>query len=322
MPGLTEVMLHTGQHFDEDMSDVFFRELGIAPPHYQLNINGGRHGEMTGRMLIEIEAILVDEQPNIVLLYGDTNSTLAGALAASKLHLPIAHVEAGVRSFNRRMPEEINRILTDRVSTWLFCPTHAALTNLAHEGIASGVHHVGDVMYDAALDAVRLARVESRILRGLDLAPGGYSLATVHRPDNTDTREALARVLAYLQNAARERPIVLPLHPRTRAAAKRLGLTFDGLMVIPPVGYLDMAQLLENCATVFTDSGGVQKEAYFHRKPCITMRKETEWVETVDAGWNRLWGSDASSTTRRDIPEYGHGDAADRICAVLVGASD
>jgi UDP-GlcNAc3NAcA epimerase len=318
----TEIMLHTGQHFDDDMSDIFFRELGIPHPSYHLAINGGLHGEMTGRMLVEIEAVLVEEKPDVVLLYGDTNSTLAGALAAAKLHLPIAHVEAGLRSFNREMPEETNRVLTDHVSTWLFCPTSAALANLAREGITAGVHHVGDVMYDAALDAVRRARTESRIVKTLSLAPGGYALATVHRPDNTDTRQALVRVLEYLRHAARDRPIVFPLHPRTRAAAGRFGLNFEGLMVIPPVGYLDMAQLLENCDIVFTDSGGLQKEAYFHRKPCITLRKETEWIETLNAGWNRLWISDTSFIARTDIPEYGDGHAARKICALLAEAPE
>lgn len=318
-PDLTETMLHTGQHFDEDMSDVFFRELGIPHPQHRLNINGGLHGEMTGRMLVEIEAALLKEEPDVVLVYGDTNSTLAGALAAAKLHIPIAHVEAGLRSFNRQMPEEINRILTDHVSTWLFCPTNAAVANLSYEGITTGVYHVGDVMYDATLDAARRARVESRILQKLSLTPGSYALATVHRADNTDRQEALARVLAYLREAARLRPIVLPLHPRTRAAADRFGLNFDGLLVIPPVSYLDMAQLLENCASVFTDSGGLQKEAYFHRKACITLRSETEWVETLDAGWNRLWISDTCLPSRSDIPDYGQGDAARKICAVLAG---
>jgi len=319
-PGLSEIMLHTGQHFDENMSDIFFRELGIPHPQYRLNINGGFHGEMTGRMLADIEAVLLKERPAIVLVYGDTNSTLAGALAAAKLHLPIAHVEAGLRSFNRRMPEETNRILTDHVSTWLFCPTHAAVANLRSEGITAGVLHVGDVMYDAALDASRRARAESHIVEQLSLVPGGYALATVHRADNTDTPEALAKVLAYLRTEASKRPVVLPLHPRTRAAASRFNLDFDGLMTIPPVSYLNMAQLLENCDSVFTDSGGLQKEAYFHRKPCVTLRTDTEWVETVDAGWNRLWTSEAPSASRIDIPEYGDGDAAQRIATVLAEA--
>lgn len=320
MPGLSEIMLHTGQHFDEDMSEVFFRELGIPQPQYRLNINGGLHGEMTGRMLAEIEAVLLKERPAIVLVYGDTNSTLAGALAAAKLHLPIAHVEAGLRSFNRRMPEETNRVLTDHVSTWLFCPTHAAVANLSSEGITTGVLHVGDVMYDAALDASRRAHTDSHIVEQLSLVPGGYALATVHRADNTDTPEALAKVLAYLRTEALKRPVVLPLHPRTRAAASRFNLDFDGLMAIRPVSYLDMAQLLENCDGVFTDSGGLQKEAYFHRKSCVTLRTDTEWVETVAAGWNRLWTSEASSASRIDIPEYGEGEAAKRIATVLVEA--
>lgn len=318
-PGLTEAMLHTGQHFSEDMSDIFFRELGIPNPQYHLNINGGHHGEMTGRMLAGIESVLIKENPDIVLVYGDTNSTLAGALAAVKLHIPVAHVEAGLRSFNRAMAEEINRILTDHVSRWLFCPTQAAVANLTREGITSGVEHVGDVMYDAAVDASRRACSESHILHSLSLASGDYALATVHRAENTDTKENLSRVLTYLRKHSRERPIVLPLHPRTRAAAERFGLNFDGLIVIAPVSYLEMAQLLENCERVFTDSGGLQKEAYFHRKPCITLRNETEWVETVEAGWNQLWTSTTPSPARREIVEYGRGDAARRICARLSG---
>lgn len=314
-------MLHTGQHFDEDMSEIFFRELGIPRPQHHLNINGGLHGEMTGRMLTEIEAILIKEKPDVVLVYGDTNSTLAGALSAAKLNIPIAHVEAGLRSFNRKMPEELNRILTDHVSTWLFCPTHAGIANLTREGITAGVFHVGDVMYDATLDASRLACVESHILDELSLTPGSYALATVHRAENTDTQEALAKVLGYLREATHKHPIVLPLHPRTRAAAGRFDLDFDGLIVIPPVSYLDMAQLLANCDSVFTDSGGLQKEAYFHRKPCITLRSETEWIETLDAGWNRLWTSEVASSSRNEILQYGQGDAAHKICAVLAGTS-
>jgi len=314
--GVVEVMAHTGQHFDPEMSEVFFRELGIPAPAHQLDVHGGGHGQMTGRMLEKLEAVMQAEAPDRVLVYGDTNSTLAGALAAAKLLIPVAHVEAGLRSFNRAMPEEVNRVLTDHVSDLLFCPTRAAIDNLKNEGISDGVHQVGDVMYDATIDATRRARTESQILADLGLDAGGYSLATVHRAENTDKAAQLARVLDYLRARAAERPVVLPLHPRTRQAAMRFGLDLDGLRVIEPVGYLDMAALLDGCVEVLTDSGGVQKEAYFHRKPCVTLRSETEWVETVEAGWNRLWqGPDYAA--RRDIADYGDGRAAYRIVELL-----
>ena len=313
-----EILVHTGQHFDPHMSDVFFQELSIPKPDYHLGISGGRHGEMTGSMLGAIEAVLVETAPDGVLVYGDTNSTLAGALAAAKLNIPVAHVEAGLRSFNRRMPEEINRVLTDHVSAWLFCPTRAALKNLAAEGITCGVHHVGDVMYDAALDAGEKARERVDLLGRLGLEHGGFVLATVHRAENTDDPGRLAAVLHHLRSLAAERPVVLPLHPRTSAAAKHYGMVFDGLTVIDPVGYLEMAGLLDACAEVYTDSGGVQKEAYFHRKPCTTLRDETEWVETVEAGWNRLWRGADFVTPRREIDEYGDGHAADAILDLIL----
>jgi len=318
-PALDETMLHTGQHFDDNMSDVFFRELGIPAPRYHLGVHGGAHGDMTGRMLSGIEAVLTDEKPDVVLVYGDTNSTLAGALAAAKLHIPVAHVEAGLRSFNRRMPEEINRVLTDHMSTWLLCPTNAAVAQLAKESITRGVHHVGDVMYDASLDAARRAERESSILDRLGITAGGYALATLHRAENTDTGAALSRAVDFLQTVHAQQPVVIPLHPRTRAALDRFGLSLHGLTVVDPVGYLDMVQLLHGCTQVFTDSGGLQKEAYFHRKPCVTMRDETEWTETIAAGWNRLWSVEAFVTPRREIEDYGAGEAAKEICAVLAG---
>ncbi|MGE5477080.1 MAG: non-hydrolyzing UDP-N-acetylglucosamine 2-epimerase [Bacteroidales bacterium] len=319
-PGMTEVMVHTGQHFDANMSDVFFRELGIPQPSHNLEVHGGGHGQMTGRMLEGIERVLQEEKPDWMLVYGDTNSTIAGALAAAKLHIPVAHVEAGLRSFNRRMPEEVNRVLTDHVSAQLFCPTKAAVDNLAAEGIVDGVHQVGDVMYDATLDAIRRAKVESTILETLGVAPGSYVLATIHRAENTDTAEHLGTVFDYLRAQAGGLPVILPLHPRTRGAAERFGLSLDGLRVIDPVGYLDMARLLDGCVMVLTDSGGVQKEAYFHRKPCVTLRDETEWVETVEAGWNRLWKGAEYQQPRRDITEYGDGRAAHAILSLLQSA--
>jgi UDP-GlcNAc3NAcA epimerase len=314
--GLTEVMVHTGQHFDADMSDIFFDELDIPAPAHRLEIHGGGHGEMTGRMLGAIESVLMAEKPDWVVVYGDTNSTLAGALAAAKLHIPIAHVEAGLRSFNRRMPEEVNRVLTDHISTLHLCPTQAAIDSLAREGIRDGVHHIGDVMYDATLFATRRAEKSSNTLNELKLRHKQYGVATVHRPDNTDSPERLQFVIDYLRTQAAILPIVFPLHPRTRQSAERLGIAFDGLTMISPVGYLDMAKLLHGASAVFTDSGGLQKEAYFHRVPCVTMRDETEWTETVDHGWNRLWkGPDF--VARRDIDEYGDGRAAFRIAELL-----
>lgn len=314
---LAEVMIHTGQHFDAEMSDVFFDELDIAPPKHRLDIHGGGHGDMTGRMLSAIEPIMIAEKPDWVVVYGDTNSTLAGALVAAKLHIPIAHVEAGLRSFNRRMPEEINRVLTDHVSTLQFCPTKQAIENLSLEGIRTGVHHVGDVMYDAALFAKEQAASRPSILSRLSVKAGRYALATVHRAENTDHPRRLREIVDYLSNISKDRVVVLPLHPRTRQSVARAGVSLDGLHVIDPVGYLDMATLLAGAESVITDSGGVQKEAYFHRVPCITLRDETEWVETITHGWNRLWkGPDF--VTRREIDEYGDGRAAHRIAEILV----
>jgi UDP-GlcNAc3NAcA epimerase len=311
-----EILAHTGQHFDESMSEVFFRELGMGAPAVNLDVHGGSHGDMTGRMLAALEQQLLAQQPDWVLVYGDTNSTLAGALAAAKLHIPIAHVEAGLRSFNRRMPEEINRVLTDHVSDVLLCPTSQAVTNLAREGIASGVHVVGDVMYDAALAAVARARTESTILERFGLEPDTYAVATLHRAENVDSADTLSEMLAYLIVEAGRQQIVFPVHPRTAAAMKRFGLDAGPLRVCPPLGYLDMTQLVASCTTVFTDSGGLQKEAYFHRKPCVTMRNETEWVETIACGWNRLWRT-PSYGERRAIADYGDGRAAQRIVEIL-----
>jgi UDP-GlcNAc3NAcA epimerase len=312
---LREVIVHTGQHFDPGMSGVFFAELGLRQPDHNLKINGGSHGEMTGRMIVALEEVMQAERPSAVLVYGDTNSTLAGAIAAAKLFIPIAHVEAGLRSF-RPMQEEINRVVTDRVSRWLFCPTQTAVNNLAAEGIRDGVHAVGDVMYDATMAMIERARSGSSIVERLDLKPGSYDVATVHRAENTESADALAQVIAYLVDAAREVPVVLPLHPRTRQAADRFRIDLSALRVIEPVGFLDMTALLANCRRVLTDSGGLQKEAYFHRKPCVTLRDSTEWVETVEAGWNRLWrGPDYAP--RREIDAYGDGRASSRIAQIL-----
>jgi UDP-GlcNAc3NAcA epimerase len=314
--GLEEIMIHTGQHFDANMSDIFFRELGIAPPAYRFDIHGGHHGAMTGRMLAAIEDVLLKEAPDAVLIYGDTNSTLAGALAAAKLHIPVVHVEAGLRSYNRAMPEEINRVMADHLSAVLLCPTTTAIGNLAKEGIRNGVHNVGDLMFDATVMAAKLAEQHATVLKDLNLTPRSYSVATVHRAENTDDPEKLALIVRYLRE--QKHPIVLPLHPRTREAAQAAGIDFakSNIRLVEPLGYLDMCQLVHSAAAVFTDSGGLQKEAYFHRVPCVTLRNETEWVETIDAGWNRLWTVDTYKP-RRDIAEYGDGHAAQKIVDIL-----
>jgi UDP-GlcNAc3NAcA epimerase len=313
--GLAEILVHTGQHFDPDMSQIFFDELHIAQPRINLGIHGGRQGEMTGTMLAGIEEVILAEKPDLVLVAGDTNSTLAGALAAAQLHVPVAHIEAGLRSFNRRMPEEINRVLTDHVSALLFCPTETAVSNLRNEGIVEGVHDVGDVMYDAALFAAARAQ-RATVLDRLGIAGKRYAVATVHRAENTDEREALTEIVTYLQERARDHAVVFPIHPRTRKRLMAWGLALDGLIDCEPVGYFDMHCLLKSAVTVFTDSGGLQKEAYFHRVPCVTLRSETEWVETVAAGWNRLWkGPDYAP--RREMAPYGDGRAADKTVAIV-----
>ncbi len=313
--------IHTGQHFDENMSGVFFRELGLPKPAYQLDIHGGPHGQMTGRMTEAIEAILMGDRPDAVLVYGDTNSTLAGGLAAVKLHIPVIHVEAGLRSFNRNMPEEINRVLVDHISSVLLCPTSAAVENLRNEGISAGVHQVGDLMYDATLKLTPIAVKHSRILEELSLQPKSYGVATLHRAENTDSPEALRKAIDFLAHLSGDIPLVLPLHPRTRQALARAGISVaaDRLKLIDPVGYFDMHVLLSNANIVATDSGGVQKEAYFHKVPCVTLRSETEWVETIDNGWNRLWSQD-EYRPRREIREYGTGDTAKRILEILRSA--
>ena len=313
-----EVLIHTGQHFDDNMSDIFFTELRIPPPRYHFAIHGGSHGTMTARMLEEIEDVLLQEKPDAVVVYGDTNSTLAGALAAAKLHIPLVHIEAGLRSFDKRMPEEINRVVADHLGDVLICPTRTAIDNLAREGITRGVHLAGDLMYDAMRIATPVAERISKILETLGLAPGTYGVATIHRASNTDDPAALARALDFIAQEARQRPIVFPLHPRTLAAANAAGLALEhpGVRVIAPLGYLDMCRLLHHASVVLTDSGGVQKEAYFHRVPCVTLRDRTEWTETIECGWNRLWHVDGYRE-RRDIKDYGDGNAAAEIVAIL-----
>ncbi len=311
-PDLTEVLVHTGQHFDENMSAVFFTELDITTPAYNLGVHGGGHGAMTGRMMAALEEVVVGSRPDAVLVYGDTNSTLAGALVAAKLHIPLAHVEAGLRSRNRKMPEEINRIVVDHLSDLLFCPTSHSVENLTSEGITRGVHKVGDIMLDATLHQRELALERSTILARLGLAPGAFALCTVHRAENTDDRDRLDRIMRFLEQEAESRPIVFPVHPRTRAELDRLAHRLRGITLIDPVGVLDMHRLLAGASVVYTDSGGLQKEAYFHRVPCVTLRDETEWIETITHGWNRLWTGPAY-LPRREIDEYGDGNAGRRI---------
>jgi len=331
-PGaLEEVMVHTGQHYDPNMSQVFFDELEIPAPRYNLEVSGGGHGAMTGRMLEGIEHILLDEKPDWVLIYGDTNSTLAGALAAAKLHIPVAHVEAGLRSFNMRMPEEINRILADRVSSLLLCPTVVAVDNLAREGVTQGVHNVGDVMYDVALYFRERARAGSGILKALGLTEKAFALATCHRAENTDDPVRLEGIVSALAQIASDVPVVLPLHPRTRKLLQQFGLEhyLAALTVVEPLSFLDMVALEQAAKVILTDSGGVQKEAFFYHVPCITMRDETEWVETVELGWNRLVGAErarileayaALAAGSADVSgrPYGDGRAAKHILALLM----
>lgn len=330
--GLEEVVVHTGQHFDVNMSDVFFSELGMAKPAYQLGIHGGSHGAMTGRMLAEVERVLLAEKPDVVLVYGDTNSTLAGALAAIKLHVPVAHVEAGLRSFNMAMPEEINRILTDRISRWLFAPTEAAVQHLVREGInESQIISVGDVMFDAVLHHGARVNAEGGLLERLDLRAKDYLLATIHRAENTDDPVRLTAIVGALCEISKALQVVWPLHPRTRNVLIKLGLfssLSQAVRVIDPVGYFGMLQLEKYSALIATDSGGVQKEAFFHRVPCVTLRNETEWTELVDAGWNTLVPTVSKdfikeqvfkslNTRGQDIQPYGSGKSSSLIVANL-----
>jgi UDP-GlcNAc3NAcA epimerase len=313
-----EVLVHTGQHFDDNMSSIFFSELNIAPPRHHFAVSNASHGAMTGEMLQAIEGVLLSEKPSSVIVYGDTNSTLAGALAATKLGIPLVHIEAGLRSFDKSMPEEINRVVTDHISDILFCPTRVAVDNLEREGITGGVHLVGDLMYDATLIATPIAERASTILEDLELKAGRYGVLTLHRAANTDDAAALSRLLDYAADQARGVPIVFPIHPRTLAAASKAGIdpVRPGIRVIEPLGYLDMCKLVHHASFVLTDSGGLQKEAYFHRVPCVTLRRETEWTETVACGWNRLWET-ADYQPRRGIADYGDGNAAQEILEVV-----
>ncbi|MCP5331057.1 MAG: UDP-N-acetylglucosamine 2-epimerase (non-hydrolyzing) [Pseudomonadales bacterium] len=329
---LKETLVHTGQHFDNNMSEVFFEELGIPKPDHWLNIHGGGHGEMTGRMLAKVEEVLLTEGPDLVMVYGDTNSTLAGALAAVKLNIPVAHVEAGLRSFNMNMPEEINRILTDRISSWLFAPTAASNAHLLREGLAnSHIEEVGDVMYDVALHYGRKVNASGQVLEKLNLNPRSYVLATVHRAENTNQLHRLLAIVDGLEMVAQSIPVVWALHPRTRTVLQKMGRLSElsrKVCVIDPVGYLDMVQLEKYAAVIATDSGGVQKEAFFYQVPCVTLRDETEWIELLTSGWNRLVPPVSSYSIHdailsalgakgEKIQPYGDGNAAQKIVRAL-----
>lgn len=324
--GVNEIIIHTGQHFDSLMSDIFFQDLDLPQPHYHLNIHSLNHGAMTGRMMEKIEEILLQEPPDWVCVYGDTNSTLAGAMVAAKLHIPLAHIEAGLRSYNRQMPEEVNRVVTDHLSQLLFTPTPLAVQCLQQEGISQGVHLVGDVMMDAILKYQLKAKQTSDILAKYQLSPNNFYLATIHRPSNTDDIHRLSSILESFTKL--DFPVVFPIHPRTQSQINKMDLTHylatDSIMAIPPVSYLDMVMLESACSGIITDSGGIQKEAYILRRPCFTLRNETEWKETVEVGWNQLVQPEnlseaiANFTQPSECPPlYGNGDAATKIANIL-----
>lgn len=325
-----EIVIHTGQHYDYEMDKIFFEQLNIPKPDYYLEVGSGTHGYQTGEMLKRIEKVLLKENPDLVLVYGDTNSTLAGALAAAKLHIKVAHIEAGLRSFDKKMPEEVNRVLTDHISNFLFAPTETAVKNLHNEGIKEGVYLTGDVMYDALLYNIKIARKNSNILKELGLKSKEYLLATVHRAENTDNRKNLENIIeAFIESGEL---IVFPAHPRTQKYLKAYKLLkklekAGNVLLIPPVGYLDMLVLEENARKILTDSGGVQKEAYFLKVPCITLRERTEWVETVEDGWNILVGADKEkilNAIREFNPngkvyiyKFGDGNSSKKVARIL-----
>lgn len=320
-----EILVHTGQHYDYLMSQTFFDELGIPAPDYNLEVGSGSHARQTAEILVRFEEIVQKEKPDIVIVRGDTNSTLAGALVASKLHIPAIHIEAGERSFDRRMPEEVNRLVADQLSSAYFCVSQTAVRQLAREGITENVFWVGDVMLDANLANRPLARRKSAILSQLQLAPGSFSLVTVHRAANTDDPARLANIVTALNQVGET--VVFPVHPRTRGALEKLDVRFaENVRVIEPVGYYDMMVLEENARIIATDSGGVQREAYFMQKPCLTLRDETEWTETVTAGWNKLVGVDVDmiihvwknfTSPAEQPPIFGDGTAGEKIAEII-----
>lgn len=338
---IRHTLVHTGQHYDRKMSDLFFQQLGIPDPQHNLEVGSGSHGKQTALMLERTEQVLLEERPDVVIVYGDTNSTVAGSLAAAKLHIPVAHVEAGLRSFNRRMPEEVNRVVTDHLSDILFCPTETAVTNLANEGVTERVFLIGDVMLDAVLQWSKVAKEKSSLVSKLELKPSEYALLTIHRAENTSSAEHLEKVLSSLLDIPHT--IVFPVHPRTGEFIKtnpklerlsRKLVESETIRLIEPVSYLDMLALEDNARIILTDSGGIQKEAYFLGVPCVTLRNETEWVETLTNGWNRLaepgsgelaamveglWNkNDSYPKSKPDLGSFGGGKAAAEIVDVLI----
>lgn len=335
-----EILVHTGQHYDNNMSNIFFSELGIPKPDYNLGVGSGSHGVQTGRMLEKVEEIIIEEKPDGLLVYGDTNSTLAGALAASKLHIPVFHVEAGLRSYNKSMPEEQNRILTDHISDLLLCPTQTAVDNLAKEGITQGVINTGDIMYDAVLRNIKISKkkynagiwieeLKKENGKILKLNKKEYYLATIHRAENTDNIEKLKVIFKAFEVLGK--PVLLPLHPRTKKIIDNLNLTYKNIIIINPIGYLLMLYLISNAYMIITDSGGLQKEAYFLKIPCTTLRDQTEWVETLENGWNVLSPIDLNNivnTVNRNLdcfnytqPKvFGDGQAAQYICNTIINS--
>jgi UDP-N-acetylglucosamine 2-epimerase len=342
------VIIHTGQHYDYELSKVFFDQLLIPSPKYNLEVDSATHGKQTGEMMEKLEPVLLQEAPDLAIVFGDTNSTLAGALIASKLHIPVAHIEAGLRSFNRRMPEEINRLVVDHVSTLLFCPTDRAVLNLRREGFTnildtprpSGdlkevlkatsannplVVKAGDIMYDSFLYNEALAASSSTILKDRSLSPRQYALLTVHRAENTDDSASLERIVAFLNKENFRQPLIFPVHPRTKRLIDEKSIEFpDSVRMLPPVSYFDMLVLEKNSAVIYTDSGGMQKEAFFMRVPCVTLREETEWTETVESGWNQLMGASrdkarkVNNASQPDQHPFGDGHAADRHLQILM----
>lgn len=331
---IQEMIVHTGQHYDYNMSEVFFEELEIPRPHHNLGVGSGMHGQQTGRMLEVVEKVLKEERPDWVLVYGDTNSTLAGALAAVKMHIPVAHVEAGLRSFNRRMPEEINRVLTDHVSSLLFCPTETAVGNLKQEGIVKGVYNVGDVMYDCMRYYKKKIGNNTPTLEQLELGQKEFVLATVHRAENTDIQERLKNIFEAFEEISRELPVIVSLHPRTLKYLKEYNIEVGrDVRILEPLPYLKMIELEWNARIILTDSGGVQKEAFFAGTPCITLREETEWVETVQCGVNIICGAHSKEKIIASFNKfkelgfsigssnsfYGDGHASEKIVCQITG---
>ena len=327
---IKEVIVHTGQHFYSNMSDIFFKELNIPQPNYNLEISGGSHAEMTSRMMVSIEKVLLKEKPAYVIIYGDTNSTLAAALVAAKIQIPVVHIEAGLRSFNRKMPEEINRIIADRISAINFCPTNEALKNLKNDGLEKNAFVVGDVMYDVSKHFKKIGKTKSSIIEKLNLQNKDFALATCHRAENTDHPERLREILKAFTEINKKMPLFFCIHPRTKKFISKFNLTsyLNNFSVIEPLSFIDMVMLEQAASLILTDSGGVQKEAFFYKTPCITLRDETEWVETVELGWNQVSGANMdeilnafnNTDIHKNIKQYepyGDGFSANKIIQII-----